>query len=212
MLPMRQRCVASSAVPPCPHSAALASISPQKRETVIKRSRDIQKLSKQVWHLQWATVALHGPTAAVFSRPSNRRLTFLASFGRPSSACTAAQPRRRTSGWLRPRRRRRSCCPPSRRTPRCAWAPTATPVSAQYVAAGREGDVADGGCSALLPILCCPSRPCPSLAANPLLSIPAPPLAVEEYAEGLAFKIYLNEGRLITQGEVELAEVEECES
>lgn len=34
--------------------------------------------------------------------------------------------------------------------------------------------------------------------------------AVEEYAEALAFRCYLNEGRLIKQGEVELAEVEEC--
>ena len=40
---------------------------------------------------------------------------------------------------------------------------------------------------------------------------PSPCPSVEEYAEGLAFKVYLNEGRLITQGEVELAEVEECE-
>lgn len=51
-----------------------------------------------------------------------------------------------------------------------------------------------------------------SCTANvPACSPGPPPPPVEEYAEGLAFKVYLNEGRLITQAEVELAEVEECE-
>lgn len=48
--------------------------------------------------------------------------------------------------------------------------------------------------------------PPPSPFLRPL---PAP--AVEEYAEALAFRTYLNEGRLLRQAEVELAEVEECE-
>lgn len=37
------------------------------------------------------------------------------------------------------------------------------------------------------------------------------PAAVEEYAEAVAFRCYLTDGRLIKQAEVELAEVEECE-
>lgn len=63
-------------------------------------------------------------------------------------------------------------------------------------------------CDMLKPGMVCMPSPA-LLPTRPRAPIPSPP--VEEYAEGLAFKTYLNEGRLITQGEVELAEVEECE-